>query len=78
MTHTRIIETENEKDFGLIKGLADRLVLPVKEGHAEGLLEKQKTAFDNLVGSWVGEETGDEMVARIRAARNGAPREVEL
>lgn len=78
MTHTIIIETKDEKDFELIKGLADRLGLPVKERHVEGLLEKQEAAFKNMVGSWVGDETGDELVARIHNARNDAPREVEL
>jgi len=77
MTHTLIIETQDEKDFALIKGLADRLGLPVKERHVDGLLEKQKVAFNNLVGSWEGDETGDELVARIYASRNDAPRNIE-
>ncbi|MEO6684688.1 MAG: hypothetical protein ABIN24_01940 [Dyadobacter sp.] len=41
MTHTIIIETKDEKDFELIKGLADRLGLSVKEEHEEELLEKK-------------------------------------
>jgi len=78
MTHTIIIETKDEKDFELIKSLADRLGLPVKERHVEGLTEKQKAAFQNLVGSWVGDETGDELAARIHNSRNDAPRNIEL
>ena len=78
MTHTLIIETQDEKDFALIKGLADRLGLPVKERHVEGLLERQKAAFSSLVGSWAGDETGDELAARIRNSRNDAPRNTDL
>ncbi|MCE7044179.1 hypothetical protein [Dyadobacter sp. CY312] len=74
MTHTLIIETENEKDFELIKGLTDRLGLPVKEQHAEELLEKQKRAFNNLVGSW----EGDELADQIRSVRNDQPRDINL
>lgn len=78
MTHTIIIETKDDKDFELIKSLANRLGLPVKERDIEGLTEKQEAAFHNLVGSWVGDETGDELVARIHNSRNDAPRDIEL
>lgn len=78
MTRTIIIKTKDEKDFELIKGLADRLGLSVKEEHEQDLLEKQKAAFKNLAGSWVGDETGDEIAARIHNARNDAPRDVQL
>lgn len=78
MTHTLIIETQDEKDFELIKGLANRLGLPVIERHIEKLEEKQRAAFRNLVGSWVGDETGDELAARIRNSRNDTARNIEL
>ncbi|WP_379991855.1 hypothetical protein [Dyadobacter subterraneus] len=38
MTHTINIETKDEKDFKLMKGLANRLGLPVAERHTEELL----------------------------------------
>ena len=78
MTHTLIIETQDERDFELIKGLANRLGLPVTERHVERLEEKQKVAFRNLVGSWIGDETEDELAARIRNSRNDAPRNIKL
>ena len=78
MTHTLIIETQDEKDFELIKGLANRLGLPVSERHVEKLEEKQRAAFKNVVGSWAGDETGDELADRIRSSRSDTPRNIEL
>lgn len=78
MTHTIIIETKDDKDFELIKSLVNRLGLPFKERHLEDLTEKQEAAFLNLAGSWVGDESGDELAARIHNARNDSPRDVEL
>ena len=45
MTHTIIIETNDDMDFELIKSLVNRLGLPFKEIHLEGLTEKQEAAF---------------------------------
>ncbi|GLU53168.1 hypothetical protein [Dyadobacter frigoris] len=52
MTHTIIIETKDDKDFELIKGLANRLGLPVAERHTEELSKMQEDSFMKLFGSW--------------------------
>lgn len=79
MTHTLIIETENEKDFELIKGLADRLGLPVKEQHAKVVSKiVQEDAIRQLFGSWEGDESGEELADQIRSARNDQPRDINL
>ena len=79
MTHTLIIETENEKDFELIKGLANRLGLPVKEQHSKVVSKvAQEDAVRQLFGSWQSEETGEELVDLIRSARNDQPRDIDL
>ena len=81
MTHIITIETESANDFALLKGLAQRLGLFTKEVHKEvsGLSEVEELALlERVAGSWESEETGDELAAMIRAARNDVPRDIEL
>lgn len=78
MTHSIIIETENQRDAELIKGLANRLGLPVVERHTGKATEKQKAIFKKLFGRWEGEESAEELAASIRAARHDSPRDIEL
>lgn len=79
MTHTLIIETQDEKDFALIKGLADRLGLPVKEQHSKVVFKlAQEDAIRQLFGSWQGDESGVELTALIRSARNDQPRDIGI
>lgn len=80
MKHIIIIETQNDNDFALLKGLAQRLGLSMKESHSEDnhLEAQQEAAFKKFVRSWEGEETGDELNAMIYNSRHDSPREIEL
>lgn len=81
MAHTITIETESDKDFALLKGLAERLGLPTKEAHTEykQLSNKEELILlQRVAGSWEGEETGDELNAMIRNSRYHSRREIEL
>jgi hypothetical protein len=80
MMHTITIKTPNDNDFALLKGLAQRLGLFTEEGHnATGLSEAEELRLlDRVAGSWVGDETGDELNAMIRNARYDSPRDIEL
>jgi hypothetical protein len=67
MTHTLIIETQNDSDFAQIKGFAERLGVSFRESHAKDdhSAARQEMAFKKFVGSWEGEETADELEALI-------------
>ena len=81
MPHTIIIETHNHNDFALLKGLAQRLGLSTKEVHKEisCLSEAEELKLlESVAGSWQGDETGNELAAKIRADRNDSPRDIEL
>lgn len=73
------IEIEDERDFELISGLAQRLGLPISVRQREELLTEQEATLQQLFGSWEGEETSDELVEMIRNARNdNVKREIDL
>lgn len=81
MTHIITIETHSDKDFALLKGLAQRLGLSTKEVHKAAIGESEAeelTLLERVAGSWKGEETGDELNAMIRNARHDSQREIEL
>lgn len=78
MTHTIIIKTTDDKDFELIKGLANRLGLPVDERHTEELLITPEDSFLKLFGSWESDESGDELAEIIHSSRNDNPRDIQL
>ena len=79
MAHTITIETQSEIDFALLKGLAERLGLPVTEIHHTDFKNvDQQAALEKFTGSWRGEETVEELEALIYGARNDQPRDVEL
>jgi hypothetical protein len=71
MTHIITIETENQTDFTLLKNLAQRLNLNIKEEHKSAKEAK-------VAGSWEGSETGDELNLMIQQSRFDNPREIEL
>lgn len=76
--HKITIDIEKDSDFELIKGLAQRLGLPTSEQHEKETIEEQKAAFENLFGSWEGEESGEDLAAEIRNSRHDSMRDVEL
>lgn len=80
MTHTIIIETQNDTDFALIKSLAQRLGLSTNEHHTGS--DKSKSAeemlFRGLFGSWQGTESGDELAELIQLSRQDKPRDIDL
>jgi hypothetical protein len=78
MTHTIIIKTTDDKDFELIKGLANRLGLPVAERHTEELSKTQEDSFMKLFGSWESDESANELATLIHSARNDSPRDIQL
>ena len=80
MTHTITIETQSDHDFALLKGLAERLGLPVKENHGSDVAGNtdQHAALKRFAGSWRGEETAEEREAIIYNARHDQQRDVEL
>ena len=80
MAHTITIETESDNDFALLKGLAERLGLPVRETRSGDLKRNtdQEAALKKFIGSWQGEETAEELEAIIYKARNDRSREVDL
>lgn len=80
MKHIITIETQSDNDFALLKSLAQRLGLDFQESHSEDnpLEAQQEAAFKKFVGSWQGEETGDELNAMIYNFRHDSPREIEL
>ncbi|WP_040006569.1 hypothetical protein [Fibrisoma limi] len=80
MTHIITIETRNETDFALFKGLADRLGLSTQEAHVDTELTEAEalTLLNRLAGSWAGDETGDELNATLQNARHFGTRDMEL
>lgn len=80
MANTITIQTESDNDFALLKGLAERLGLSVKETHEFNTLRNadQEAAFKKFAASWQGEETAEELESLIYSARNDRPRDVEL
>ncbi|GAB3690430.1 hypothetical protein GCM10027592_07690 [Spirosoma flavus] len=80
MTHTITIETQSDHDFALLKGLAQRLGLSTREAHynSDPSEAELQAALKKFAGSWQGEETADELEARIYSARNDQPRDIEL
>ncbi|OIN58592.1 hypothetical protein BLX24_13560 [Arsenicibacter rosenii] len=78
MTRIITIETQNDQDFDLVKGLAERMGLHTQVGLSAIDEIDQKAAFEKFVGSWQGEETGDELVDMIYSARNDKGRDIEL
>ncbi|QRR03321.1 hypothetical protein [Dyadobacter sandarakinus] len=79
MTHTLTIEANNEADFALVKELASRLGLAIRESHPKRLTKEESLALLNKVaGSWEGPETGDEINAMIYNSRYSGNRDVEL
>lgn len=78
MTHTIIFEKINDQDYELIKELADRLGLPIVEIHTGERNDIQEARFAKIFGRWDSEESAEELAGRIRAARQDAPRDIEL
>ncbi|MGG7661644.1 hypothetical protein [Dyadobacter sp. BHUBP1] len=80
MAHTITIETESDIDFALLKGLAERLGLLVKETHGDYSMRNtdQEAAMKKFIGSWRGEETAEELESMIYNARSDRSREVNL
>lgn len=78
MTHTIIIKTTDDKDFELIKVLANRLGLPVAEQHTEELSKTKEDSFFKLFGSWESDESSDELAALIHSSRNDSPSDIQL
>ncbi|GAB3931157.1 hypothetical protein [Larkinella terrae] len=78
MTHTIIIETQNDTVFEQVKEFAKQLGVPFSEKHTDPKEAHQQEALKKFFGSWEGEETGDELVDMIYSARNDQPRDVEL
>jgi hypothetical protein len=77
MTHIITIETENQTDFTLLKNLAQRLNLNIKEEH-KSAKEAKSDLLDKVAGRWEGSETGDELNLMIQQSRFDNPREIEL
>lgn len=80
MTRIITIEIQNDQDFDLMKGLAQRLGLQTKESFLATNTSKteQEAAFKKFAGSWQGDESADELVDLIYSARHDSPREIEL
>ncbi|PSL23971.1 hypothetical protein [Dyadobacter jiangsuensis] len=80
MAHTITIETESDNDFALLKGLAERLGLPVKENHGGDSIRNadQAAAMKKFIGTWRGDETAEELETMIYNARSDRSREVDL
>ena len=78
MTHTIIIETQNDTVFEQIKEFARQLGVPFSEKHTDIKTAEQQEALKKFFGSWKGDETGDELVNLIYSARNDRPRDIEL
>lgn len=78
MTRIITIETQNDQDFDLVKGLAERMGLHTQVRVSAVDEIDQKVAFEKFIGSWQGEETGDELVDMIYSARNDKGRDIEL
>lgn len=80
MAHTITIETQSDNDFALLKGLAERLGLPVKESHESGITGStdQYAALKKFAGSWRGGETAEQLEAIIYSGRHDQQRDVEL
>ena len=80
MAHTITIETESDKDFDLLNGLAERLGLSAQESFTQKNPSRveQQAAFRKFVGSWKGNESADELEAIIYAARKDQPRNLDI
>ncbi|TDB63744.1 nitroreductase family protein [Arundinibacter roseus] len=80
MGHSIIIETPSDKDFALFKELAERLGLRTHETYDVPTLDKaeEKALFEEVAGSWQGDETGDELAEFLRKSRNDSPRSIQL
>lgn len=80
MTQAIVIETQDNKQFALLKGMAQRMGLPAKEIKtlSKPTKEEQEAAFKKFAGSWKGEETAEELEEIIYSARNDQPRDIKL
>ncbi len=78
MTHTIIIETQNDADFERVKDFAQRLGVSFSEKHTDAETANQEEALRRFAGSWEGEETGDELAATLQNARYFRSRDIEL
>ncbi|MGA0557849.1 hypothetical protein ACO2Q8_14425 [Larkinella sp. VNQ87] len=80
MTHTITIETLNDQDFTLLKGLAQRLGLRIKETHTETELSEAEELrlLDRVAGGWQSDESGDELATMLQNARSFRERDVQL
>lgn len=80
MTHIITIETQSDNDFALLKGLAQRLGLHIKETHSE--VESSKVEdlrlLNRVAGGWQSDESGDELAAMLQNSRYDGRRDIEL
>ncbi|GAB4019576.1 hypothetical protein GCM10028808_57680 [Spirosoma migulaei] len=80
MIHVMTVEARNDSEFATLKGLVERSGLRVRETHTETSLSEAEELelLNRVAGSWVGDETGDELNAIIYGARQDSPRDIEL
>lgn len=80
MTHVLTIEVHNESEFAKLSEFVERMGLRVRETHTEMNLSEveELELLKRVAGSWVGEETGDELNTIIYSARQDNPRDIEL
>jgi len=78
MTHTLIIETQNDRAFEQIKDFAQRIGVSFSEKHTDPEITMQEDALKKFFGSWEGEETGHDLVEMIYSARTDRPRDIDL
>ncbi|KAA9356246.1 hypothetical protein [Larkinella humicola] len=80
MMHTITIETQNDADFELFKGLAQRLGLRIRETHTEGERSEAEELrlLNRVAGGWKSDESGDELAAMLQNARSFHDRNIHL
>ena len=73
---TVVLHPSSQKEFYFLLTLFERLNIPfeVKEETTEELEDPIRRLF----GSWKSDESGDELIEKIYAARADTPREVNL
>jgi hypothetical protein len=68
--------------FGLLKGLSSddklELIARLSKSMKSSQVEKDEVSLDSLYGSWISEETADELVAELKNARNFSRKREEL